>query len=253
MHIGPWDIVLVTAVSAHATVMAYLYHPKWKTLVYSLPIPFTIATMSVGKPVGIMNLGGLLLLLMYAHGVRILHQKAKVHIVLAILISAICYCVVAAVSVSVLPDTNLSFWIAAAAIWALAWALFLTLPHRYEPGYRTPLPVWIKAPIVASVVTCLVAMKNILQGFMTMFPMVGIVGAYETRHCMWAFTRQVPVIMLCMVPMMAVCRVAQPKVGLGPALLLGWLALLAFFVPATRYMWARALQNGEKPGVDCRR
>ena len=240
MSFGPWDIMLVAGVSVHATILAYLYHPKWKTLVYSLPVPFTLASMSLGQPIGVTNVTGVLLLLFYAHGVRLLNQKAGVPIVASIALSAVGYCVFSAVLVRVLPQTDAAFWAVAAATWVLGLVLFLATPHREEPGHRTPLPVWIKLPVVSGVIVALVAMKSILQGFMTMFPMVGVIGAYETRYSQWAFSRQAPVIMLCMVPMMATCRLTHPHFGLGPSLLLGWVTLLALLVPLTWWMWASA-------------
>ena len=240
MHIGPWDILLIAGVSTQATVMAYVHHPKWKTLVYSIPIPFTLASLSLGRPIGVTNVSGLFLLLVYAHSVRLLHLKLRVPIVGAIIVSALAYCAIAAALVPVLPQTSVAFWVVAGLAWILSGALLLSTAHRDEPGHRTPLPVWIKLPVIASVIVGLVAMKSILQGFMTMFPMVGVVGAYETRHSLWAFSRQVPVIMLSVVPMMAVCRLTQEHIGLGPALALGWVAMFAFLLPLTRWMWRSA-------------
>jgi len=253
MHFGPWDIILVAGVSIHATVMAYLYHPKWKTLIYSLPVPFTLASLSLGADIGVMNMTGLFLLLLYVHSVRVLHKKLHVPIVLSIAVSVLVYCGLALALVRILPNTEVAFWVAAWVTWAVAWTLFFTLPHREEPGHRTPLPVWVKLPIIVCVIVWLLAAKSTLQGFMTMFPMVGVVGAYETRHSLWALTRQVPTIMVCVVPMMVVCRLMQHTIGLGLALLLGWVALLALLIPLTRWTWARwpaVPAEGEAAGHD---
>ena len=76
----PWDFVLMVVVTIMATLIAYLDKPKWKAFVLSLPIPFTLAVMAVGKPIGIANVMGLLLLLAYTHSVRILHQRVMMPI-----------------------------------------------------------------------------------------------------------------------------------------------------------------------------
>jgi len=62
---------------------------------------------------------------------------------------------------------------------AIMLALFTQRP--YENPYRTDLPVYIKLPIIIGVVSILIVLKKYLQGFMTVFPMVGVIAAYEGR------------------------------------------------------------------------
>jgi hypothetical protein len=70
--------------------------------------------------------------------------------------------------------------------------------------------------------------------------MVGVIAAYEARHSLWTMGRQIPVLMLCMVPLIAVAHWAYPGLGLGLALLLGWLAFLLVFAPLAWGMRATA-------------
>jgi hypothetical protein len=42
------------------TAVAYLHHPKWKALVLSLPIPFTLANLSLAQDVNATHVVGLL-------------------------------------------------------------------------------------------------------------------------------------------------------------------------------------------------
>ena len=100
------------------------------------------------------------------------------------------------------------------------------------------MPVWAKLPSVAAVVLFLILVKNSLRGFMPFFPMVGVVAAYEARKRLWTLSRQTPVIMMTAIPLMAVSRLAQPRIGLGPSLLLGWLAFGLALAPLTRRMSA---------------
>ena len=102
-----------------------------------------------------------------------------------------------------------------------------------EPGHRSPLPVWIKFPVIAGVIVVLVLSKQLLLGFMTMFPMVGVVTAYEARHSLWTICRQMPVLMMASAPMMAVCRLTEDRIGLGGGLALGWCVFLAILIPIT--------------------
>ena len=88
MTIGVWDLVLVVVVSIQATILAYLHHPLWKGFMLLLPMPFTVAFLALGRPVDATNILGLVTLLIYTHGVRLLHDQMGVPIVPAIVLAA---------------------------------------------------------------------------------------------------------------------------------------------------------------------
>lgn len=246
-----WDCVLIAVVSLQATVLAYLYQPKWKAFALTLPIPFTVACLSVGRPVNATNVLGLLLLLCFTHGVRWLHYDLHKPILLSIVVAVVGYCAVGASLARSLGDTDEVFWASCLAVLSIATVFLRRVKHREEPGHRTPLPVWIKLPLIVGVVLFLVVMKNTLKGFMTTFPMVGVIAAYEARHSLWTTSRQIPVTMLTMTLMMIVCRMTQNRIGLGPSLGLSWVALLVALVPLTRYLWAAASEADNKNTEEC--
>jgi hypothetical protein len=86
--------------------------------------------------------------------------------------------------------------------------------------------MWIKFPIIALVVVGIVQIKRQLGGFTTMFPMVGVVAAYEARHSLWTNVRGISWVLVLMPPMMASIRLWQPHVGMPMALALSWPVLL---------------------------
>jgi hypothetical protein len=92
-------------------------------------------------------------------------------------------------------------------------------------------------PIVAGVILMLIAMKRFLQGFMTIFPMVGVVASFESRTSLGTICRALPDFMFAMVPMIAVVRLVQPSLGLGFALGAGWLIFLPMLAPLFRDFW----------------
>jgi hypothetical protein len=237
-------VVLVVIVSLQATLLAYLAKPRWKAIILSLPIPFTVATLAVAQRPNITHMLGLVLLFSYTQGVRLLYNRLRVPIVFAIILSAAGYCVVAGLLAPWLPGGEAAFWLASAAVLALGIGLFRVLPARTEPDYRSPLPVWLKLPIIIAVIVCLVIMKGWLQGFMALFPMVGVVAAYEARYSLWTMGRQIPVMMTAMVPMMVISHVTQPALGLGMSLAAGWLVFLAVFLPV-----AWRMRRGPAAGV----
>lgn len=232
------DILLVVAVSAQATLLAYLHHPMWKALVYTLPLPFTFAALALGQPIDATNVLGMVLMLGYMHAVRLLHSRMRVPIFLAITTSAISYCLIGWFAAGYVPGSDLAFWLSCAGTLVLASILLKIQRARKEPGHRSPLPVWLKVPMIASVIVILVLIKKDLQGFMTMFPMVGVIAAYEARHSLYTICRQIPVMMFAMVAMMMVCRLFQDGLGLAGSLAIGWLAYLGVLIPITRSRWS---------------
>jgi hypothetical protein len=249
VHLGMWDILLLLAVSAQASLSAYLYHPKWKALLICLPIPFTLSILCIGQPINATNVIGLIVLMIFIHGVRILYCFMHLPIILAVFISALMYCLIGITIRPMIPASSFSFWVAAGGTFILAGIILRAMPFRAEPGHRTPLPVWLKLPVIALVIFFLILIKKYLGGFMTVFPMVGVVTAYEARYSLWTLCRQIPVFILISVPMMVTCFLLQNRVGMGWALFAGWIVLLSTGSLLTRWMWKKdensAVRNRE--------
>lgn len=223
------------------TAVAYLRHPEHKAFVLMLPIPFTMAVLSVGRPVDATNLAGAGLLFGFSLGVWALHVRLRWPIFAAIAICAAGYCAIGAGIARLRPEGDAAFWGTAAGLLALSVVLIRALPHRVEPHHRTPLPVWIKLPAIALVIAGLVAMKKTLGGFTTMFPMVGVVAAYEARKSLWTIVRRIPWVIAIMIPMMAVIRLTQDRVGLPKALALSWPVFLLML-----WMFRRAYSGDQR-------
>ena len=248
MSIGIWDVLLVAVVSVQCTAVAYLHAPRWKALVLTLPIPFTMATCALGEPINVTHACGLVLFMVYANAVRWLHVGARVPIVAAIVLSAGGYGLVGAGLAHVLPRTDAAFWVAAAVLAGAGLVLSLAMAHRAEPGHRSPLPLWIKLPVICVVIATIVALKRTLHGFMTGFPMVGVVTAYEARHSLWTICRQVPVFMMAFAGLVVVAWLTQGALGLGGGLAAGWVAFLAVYIPLTRLRWVADARLAEPTG-----
>lgn len=244
-HFSPWDLALIGAVAVHATALAYMHDPRWKAFLLTLPIPFTMATLAVGAPVDATNVLALVLLFGYTLAVYQLHAVWHWPILLTIPLAALSYCAVASLLAPITPRGDAAFWAAAALVFGLGVGLYFRMPSRVEPGHRGPLPLYLKLPLIALVIAGLVLIKRHLQGFMTMFPMVGVIASYEGRHCLWTLSRQIPVVMLTSLPLMATVRLLTPHLGLGGALAGGWVVFLAILIPITRHQWVRAAEFEE--------
>ena len=235
-----WDLALVAGVSLQATFLAYLPQPERKAFVFGLPIPFTLTALTVGRPIGAANVLGLTLVLLFVQGVRLLHDGLHLAIVPSIVAAALGYCILGAELAPLLPGTEWVFWLTAGSTVLLGLVLLRLLPTRQEPEQRTLLPVWLKLPLIAGVVLLVVMAKNILQGFTTTFPMVGVIAAYESRRSLWTLGRQLPVMMVITTCLMMVCHLVQGRFGLGPGLAAGWAVYLSLYLPYNRAMWAQS-------------
>ena len=238
--LGFWDYLLIGVVAVQGTFLAYVYHPKWKSLLMTLPFPFSIAYLAVAQPVNATNMFGLVLLLFYIHAVRILYTRLKLPITLSIFLAALLYCVIGVLIRERLSDGHsIVFWSATAVTFLAAFVMLKMFPHRNEDGQKSPMPVWLKLITIVAVVSVLVVIKRGLGGFVTMFPMVSIVAAYEARSSLWTVSRQIALVMLVSGAMIIAMWLSQVVIGPYWSLLVGWLVFLSILVPTTRRQWRK--------------
>lgn len=221
-----WDITLIVVVSVMGTAIATVRDPEHKAFVLMLPFPFTLATLALERPVDATNVLAIVPSFGFTFGVWWLHTRWRLPVLMAIPACALTYLLVGMGLNRVVPASDGMFWLSAIAVVTGALLLIRFLPYRSEPHHRTPLPVWIKLPAIALVITILVVVKQQLGGFMTMFPMVGTVAAYEARHSLWALVRRFPWVAAMVAPMMAIVRLTQNSLGIHGALFVAWWPLL---------------------------
>ena len=236
---GFWDWMLLAAVTLQSAALAYLYHPKWKALVISLPVPFTMAALAVGQPINATNVAGVALWFVFMHGVRILYQQWRWPILPAIVVMALVYSFTALALIRVIPVSGIAFWLAMALLAPLVLWVHTRMPHRSEPGHRTPLPLWIKLPLIMGVILVLLILKKQLQGFMTVFPMVSVIAVYEARHSLYTMCRQVPIAVVTLLTMFIIIRLLEPVIGLHLTMIPCWIACLLLLVAFTRWQWGK--------------
>jgi len=234
------DIAVVVVVTTMGVIIAYLRNPEHKATVLMLPVPFTLTTLAVGRPIDCSNVLAVVACFGYAFFVWLLHERLKLPILAAIAASVAGYCLVGVAVSRFGPAGGTAFWTATAATIVAGVPLVRGLPHRVGRHHRTPLPVWVKTPAVAAVAAGLVATKHVLGGFTTMFPLLGMITSYESRHSLWTIVRRMAWMLLLMPPMLAAIRLLQPHVGLPWAMVLAWPVYLACL-----WGWHRATAAGQ--------
>jgi len=221
------DVALIVTVTAMGVAVAYLENPEHKATVMMLPVPFTMATLAVGRPVDVTNVIAIGAFFGYWLLVWLLRMRLQMPTLVAIPLAVVGYCVCGLAIAHVPPTGDAVFWIAVLATMSVGMALVRFLPSHEEPHHRSPLPVWIKAPTIAAVVCALVEIKHLLAGFTTVFPMVGVVAAYESRYSLWTIVRRMAWLLILMPPMMGTIHLLQDHVGILAAVLLSWPVMLA--------------------------
>jgi len=236
---GPvgWDVALVAAVTGMVAVMALLRAPRRKALVMAFPVPFTIACLAVGRPIDATHVAALSLLFGYTLAVHALHRRWRVPLLPSIVAAAAGFVGAATLLNRVLPRDDAAFWWAIGATLLAGSTLLRALPRRDEPGRRDEIPVLVKLPIALATTVGLVLLKQAIGGFMTLFPMVGVLASYENRHGLWSNVRQIPVVMVTMLPLMATSRLTEPSVGLAASLALGWIPFTIALAPFVVRGW----------------
>ena len=239
MNFNRWDIALLIIIPIQATIMAYIYHPRLKGIISIIPLPFTLATLSLGRRLDSTNAAGILLVMFYVHSVRLLSNRLRVPIVAAIVLSASGYCFLSSLLVKIIPENDTTFWTLITFSFIIGIALNIFSHGKEESGYRSPLPVAVKWLVITCVIFILIIIKKHLLGFMTLFPMVGVVAAYELRYSLWTYCRNVHIFILAGSPMMMTMYLTQERFGMGAALAAGWVVLLLIAIPAYTVMFNR--------------
>lgn len=236
-----WDVALIAVVVVQSTLLAYLHNYKWRTLLLMFPVPFTVASMAVGRPIDVTNIAGLINLLLFINVIRWLHVSRGVPIVVSITLTGLIYLVAGIGLAAILVPTPTSFWAGCALVLAVSAIVLRAMPYRADRSHRTSLPVWIKAPIIGAVVVGLILLKKLLKGFVPVFPMVTVVAAYEMRHSLWTMCRQIDISLLLYVPTFAAMHIAQFyfNFSIGESLVVAWVVFLALLVPVLRAQWKR--------------
>jgi len=234
---GLWDIVLIAVVVIQAGILTYVSDPRKKSLILVFPFPFTFATISLGGKIDATNVLGLVNLTLFTYGVRFFYAKLKLNIVFSIVFFALLYCFLAIVVARILPDKEIVFWISAFFVTVFALLLALLTDCPVENPYRTDLHPAIKIPVIVAVVSMLVMLKKQLAGFMTVFPMVGVIAAYESRFMLASVCRQLPVLMVCLISLMMTLKIVASITNFWVGLICGWIVFLIVLKITGKFLW----------------
>jgi hypothetical protein len=240
-HFSFYDWLLVFMVTALGTLSAYLKDPQLKAVTATIPIPFGFAYIAVGLPIGTANAISGFMCLLYVHIVRILHYRAKLPIVPSIVAGLAFFVALGVFLMPRIPDTEPWFFGVCAFDFAVGVFLFQTQKYKSGVRYKTPLPVYIKAPAIAGVVTGLMFIKRLMGGFCTSFPMMNSIVSYESRYSLGDQCRQLPLFLIGAPFMFIEMRYLETEFHLNHwiVLLCGYVLFSAIYVPLNKELKRR--------------
>ena len=228
----PYDWLLIFMVTALGTASAYMKDPQLKAVAATIPIPCGFAYIAVGLPMGTANAISAVLCLAYVHVVRICHYKIKIPIVLSIIIGLALFVVIGTTLQPIIPDNEPVFYAVCLFDFLLGILLFQKQSYKSGVPYKTPLPVYIKAPAIAFVVSGLMIIKRLMGGFCTSFPMMNSIVSYESRYSLGDQCRQLPLFLIAGPIMFIEMRILETRLGLNH-----WIVLLCGYILFAFIYW----------------
>jgi hypothetical protein len=217
------------AITIIICLMVVLKIPTARALVYSLPIPITIALIDTGAHVDSFNVIGIALLGAFLLGMLLLHGQLGWNIVLVDVLLATAY-VLAAYLLSRLISP--SFAVAAVAYGAL-WILVMLKLNALEPLPPGPTnrraPIWVKAILVFGMAYALLSLRRYFAAFVVTFPYSGVFAVYEGRTMLPLLAATFFRNSLAILALFAAVVSLRPYTAEWAALLIGWGAFVAVY------------------------
>lgn len=208
-----------------------------RALVYSLPVPMSLALVGSGVTVDGIQLVGVVLLVLFFAIVAALHLRLRWPILLADATAAIACAAAGWALPRGLP--LVPALIGVVVLWLLALAVApnaTTEPVAMAPARRSVPQSGATLAGVTVTALAVLALGDQLAGLVVTFPYAGVLVAVEVRHQLTAFTWQFARTAIALVAFLTGYALLQDH-GVAPALIAGWLAFAACVVPLT--LWSR--------------
>lgn len=175
------NILSAIAISGVITALSKIPNQQTKALLYSLPIPITIALIGSNSIATSLSISGLALTVLFLWGCYYFHVKKKKGILLTDLLLALLY-----VGVGYLLATYLrvSFELAIGlyfTAWLAAMYLFKGKTFSYTTAQPARSRLWVKSSTVFGIAYLLFTLKQYLAAFVVTFPYSGVFAVYENR------------------------------------------------------------------------
>lgn len=248
-HFEVYDWLLIFMVTALGTASAYMKDPQLKAVAATIPIPCGFAYIAVGQPMGAANAISGFMCMLYVNIVRILHYKAKLPIIPSIIAGLAFFVALGTFLMPRVPEGEAFFLGVCAFDFAVGVIMFQKQKYKAGIRYKTPLPVYIKAPAIAGVVAGLMVIKRLMGGFCTSFPMMNSIVSYESRFSLGDQCRQLPLFLIAGPAMFVEMRYLETLLHLNHwiVLLCGYILFAFIYWPLNKELKRRNENNYNNP------
>ena len=249
---SPVALVLAVMVST----IAYISSARWKTFVFSVPIPFTCAYLATDIAINATHVAGLLLSSGYHWLIYLAVVRWRVPLAAAIPVGAMLYVATASsliYAAGVSPLGPIDVWPIGAllAVGIAYWlVMFRVFEPRHDGAHRSFAPWWVKGPLIYVLALVIYSLTGLLGGAVTTFPYAGVFTSYEMRKSLRTLAGQYSLNLIAFMAMLAAMWATEqyllPEAWRHAAILVG----LPMSVGMLSLLYAVGLGRplGEPPG-----
>jgi hypothetical protein len=175
-----FNIAFAIVIGVVITVIASVRGARTKALIYSLPIPMTLALIATGGNVDTSHIIGLLLVTLFLWFVTYMKSRG-VQIIVADVIAAVSYIAVGYLLITYLQVPFFVTFVAYALLWLLFVVFYKEKPFKEPKRTSAKISPAVKFPIVSIVAFLLLNLKSFLSGIVVTFPFSGVFAVVETQ------------------------------------------------------------------------
>jgi hypothetical protein len=228
------NIISAVTIGLIIATMAYVKNSHLKALIYSLPIPITIALIATGGRVNITNIIGLLLLSLFLWSVWFLKERG-VNIFTADIISALSYVLVGYFAVMFI---KIPFYFGV-LIYFIIWIIFIILYKNKRVAenikQESKIKPEVKGVIVTGLAYILLSLKSFLSGIIVTFPFSGVFAVVEGKNMLETLASVFSRNSLAILAMFTTIYLLD-KANLGIKISAGWIAYLIVLNIVTKFI-----------------
>lgn len=181
MHVVIINLFSALAISVVISAMSKFPSQRIKALLYSIPIPITIALIGSKSIAGSLNISGLMLTTLFLWGCYYFHIKLNKSILAVDVALSILYVIIGYVLVHILHVPFQYIVAIYLAAWLLCMYLFEKRTFAYTPAKIEPTNVWLKGLIIFTVAFLLFTARQYLAAFVVTFPYNGVFAVFENN------------------------------------------------------------------------
>lgn len=225
--ISIFNIVMAMAIALIIVIISAVKNPMIKTIIYSLPIPITLALIASQKGVNSTHIIGLFLLVGFLWLVNWM-RKTNANIFVADIISAAAYIATGYSLIRLVQDKSIPFTLLS-FLYLLLWMTFMFFgKHKVKnvPGKKRKVNIVIKGVSIFLIATLLLTLKDVLKGIVVTFPFSGVFAVIEMQDHLHTLASEFTKNSIAILVFFIIVYAVMPGLNIYPAIFLGWAGYL---------------------------